>query len=214
MSGRHSQSHYHSGIAAGASGAGGGGGGAGVGSGGHQAHHHNSHQQPQGARGSHGGERSYVSSRQGEGGSLPSNVNIRSTEVHPFIVEMQVPSRRRGAKNNSESSRCSDVEYETMPMSKAAARSVAARGTSVGYDTDIPYAQMDNMSVFINMGDSGPEDHGEESSGGGTVVTKKVTSHVSIGIWNILTYCPVRTGVRSSFCQLLHNVVIVLGRRG
>lgn len=145
-----------------------------------------------------------MSSRQGEGGSLPSNVNTRSAEVHPFIAEMAAVPRRRGhqqknSNNNNNNGSESGNEYEmglmngdapkTPPvvmMSKAAARSVAARGTSVGLDTDIPYAQMDSgMSVIINMGDSGPEDHDGDQSVMTTTTTnttaaKKVTSHVSI----------------------------------
>lgn len=179
--GRHSQSHYHGGAS-------GGGGGGVTGSGHYSAHlpgqhhhhqqgHHSSHR----GHGNSSGGSGFVSSRQGEGGSLPSNVNTRSAEVHPFMAEMAAVPRRRGQqKNNSESggNRASD-EYEMglvngdSVMSKAAARSVAARGTSVGLDTDIPYAQMDNgMSVIINMGDE--DDHEE------TTAAKKVTSHVSI----------------------------------
>lgn len=187
--GRHSQSHYHGrGVGTAAAGgvvigAGGGIGVTGSGGGGHNHHHHH-----QGHHSNHRGQGTsgFVSSRQGEGGSLPSNVNIRSAEVHPFIAEMAAVPRRRGQKNNSESSRMSD-EFEMglmvnggeTAMSKAAARSVAARGTSLGLDTDIPYSQMDNMSVIINMGDSGAEDLSDEQQ----LVTnqaKKVTSHVSI----------------------------------
>lgn len=207
--GRHSQSHYyHRGTGASSyssSGAGGGhgSGGGGVGSGGSGSHHqHSGHHSGRG----HGSDRSFVSSRQGEGGSLPSNVNTRSAEVHPFIAEMAaVPGRRamrNGINNNnnnlthnngSDSARGGgggDV-YETMvvgePLSKAAARSVAARGTSVGFDTEIPYAQLasekprkDSLSVIINMGDSGAEDQSEEQHNGVWSAVKKVTSHVSI----------------------------------
>lgn len=161
-------------------------GSGGSGGGGHHNHHHHH----QGHHSNHRGQGTsgFVSSRQGEGGSLPSNVNIRSAEVHPFIAEMAAAPRRRGQKNNSESSRMSD-EFEMglmvnggeTAMSKAAARSVAARGTSLGLDTDIPYAQMDNMSVIINMGDSGAEDLSDEQLV--TSQAKKVTSHVSMTIF-------------------------------
>lgn len=156
-----------------------------AGSDGHQQHHRR-----QGNHRGHASGTGFVSSRQGEGGSLPSNVNTRSAEVHPFIAEMAAVPRRttKGSKNNSESSRASD-EYEMgvmngmgegVPMSKAAARSVAARGTSVGLDTDIPYAQMESLnsrSVIINMGDSGAEDQTDDQLM--TTQAKKVTSHVS-----------------------------------
>lgn len=145
--------------------------------------------QRHGQRG-HGGGSGFVSGRQGEGGSLPSNVNTRSAEVHPFIAEMAAVPRKRGAKNNSES--VQDHEMGLLngessgggnaTMSKAAARSVAARGTSVGFDTDIPYAQMDNsMSVIINMGEySNEEDLEEEGQAVSIQQAKKVTTHVSI----------------------------------
>lgn len=211
--GRHSQSHYYhrgtGGSSYSSSGAGGGhgGGGGGVGSGGSGSHHqHSGHHSGRG----HGNDRSFVSSRQGEGGSLPSNVNTRSAEVHPFIAEMAaVPGRRalrNGINNNNNNASHSargggGDEYETMiigePLSKAAARSVAARGTSVGFDTEIPYAQMassekprkDSLSVIINM--DGAEDQAEEQHNGVWSAVKKVTSHVSIrgvvesmgGIW-------------------------------
>lgn len=153
------------------------------------------HQQQQSHHSNHRGHAAsgtggFVSSRQGEGGSLPSNVNTRSAEVR-FIAEMEAVPRRRGPKNNSESGRSSD-DYEMgvlnggEAMSKAAARSVAARGTSLGLDTDIPYAQMaspcsENMSVIINMGEYGTEDQDEESLLVITNQAKKVTSHVSMG---------------------------------
>ena len=166
--GRHSQSHYYY--------HGGGHSGAG-----HHQHHHGHHSHQRG----HGGGSGFVSSRQGEGGSLPSNVNTRSVEMQPFIfAEMDNGSRRRaGGKTTSESSRVSD-EFEMGVMnggepqlSKAAARSVAARGTSL--DTDIPYAQMSNsnMSVLINMGDDDSDN--QEEDVGFTGDAKKATSSVS-----------------------------------
>lgn len=134
--------NYNSGY--GGSGAGGGGG----------SYHRQSAQH--GGRGH--GDRSFVSSRQGEGGSLPSNVHTRYVEEPPFIAEIAAGPNRRTQKSTS-------TKSEEGPASTAPFGGIRAQMADWS----------SNGTVIIDMGDSGAEEQQNNDQ-----TAKKVTSHVSI----------------------------------